>query len=50
MEAFPEFKDKARLAKINEDDLKSPTKKHQWRQFMKNWETIIGKPIFHSFR
>jgi hypothetical protein len=40
---FPEFNDNEKLAKVSDDDLKTPAAKHKWRSFMKEWEKDIGE-------
>lgn len=40
-EAFPEYKDPAKLKVINEDDLKSPEGKSRWRDYLKKFEDKI---------
>ncbi|GME70466.1 unnamed protein product [Ambrosiozyma monospora] len=40
MKHFPEFKDPAKIAKIDEEEMKSKTGKERWRKFMKEFEDV----------
>lgn len=39
--AFPEYLDDAKLAKISENETKSPAGKKRWREFMMPFEKIV---------
>ncbi len=41
LESFPEYKDKEKVKKINEEEMKSAKGKEAWRKFMTKFEKTI---------
>ncbi|CAD6583863.1 MAG: diacylglycerol O-acyltransferase 1 [Cyphobasidiales sp. Tagirdzhanova-0007] len=42
LESFPEFSDDEHLRLIKDEDLKTVDMKNRWREYMKQWEKVIG--------
>ena len=43
LESFPEFSDDEHLRLIKDEDLKTVDMKNRWREYMKQWEKVIGE-------